>query len=119
MVESLQGFDRFFRIAFGQQHVALQPAAIDVVRIAAKDIFKERERLVVFLGFEGKFRQQGPARGIIRRLLCHVGGNASYLLGITDSGFERCVFQAFHGTNRREFRRFLEFFAGLFLIFLD
>ena len=32
LIESLQNFDRFFRVALCQQHIALQSAAIDVFR---------------------------------------------------------------------------------------
>ena len=46
-------FDRFFRIALCQQHVAFQSAAIDVIGIPAKHIFKKREGLVVFLILKG------------------------------------------------------------------
>ena len=63
LVESLQKFDSFFRVALCQKHVALQPAAIDVFRIAAKDIFKQREGLVVFLVLKRQARPVTPSPG--------------------------------------------------------
>ena len=62
--------------------------------VAAKNIFKKREGLVVFLVLEGKLGQQDPAREIIRRLLGHLSGNSSRFPGITGRGLERGIFQA-------------------------
>ena len=118
LVESLQDLDRFFGVALFQEHVALQSAAVDVFRVAAKNIFKKRRRLVVFLVFGGKLGQQDPAREIIRGLLGHLGGNSPRFLGTTRGGRERGVFQAPNRSDRRKVSRFLVFFAGLFQILL-
>ena len=73
LIESLHHIDRFFRVAFRQQHVAFQPAAVEVLRVPAKNVFKKRMGLIIFLVLEGKLSQQDPARQIVRRLLGYLG----------------------------------------------
>ena len=94
MVQSFQNFERLFGITFCQQHIALQSAAIEVLVVAAKNVFKKREGLVVFLVFVGKLGQPEPAGEIIRRALGHLTGDPSHFAGITHAPFELGIFQA-------------------------
>src|SRR5436190_16172582 len=80
LIDSLQYFDCFFRFALCQQDIALPSAAIDILRVATKNIFEKRESLVVFLILSGKLGQQDPAWQIIRRLFGHLGGSCSIFL---------------------------------------
>ena len=97
----------------------MQSAPLEVVRVAPKNIFKERKGLVVFLVLIGNLGQPDPAWEIVRRLLGHLRGDLSHLVGVTGVPLELRVFHTLDGPNRREVCRFLEFFAGFFQVFLE